>query len=246
MEKPIVVIETSKGTMELELWADVAPKTVANFVKLANEKFYEEEEMTEERNRQFNLGMITKSNKELNLRKVNSTLDDEQETGVMKMQLKEFDNFKKAIMFMVKEKFPYVSYIYGGFNEVHSFSMKYKVSLLGHKKECYICAKKEKEKNGLIKSFKNFGKMFKKTFHINRRDSYKKEESINNSLVNFEFKHEFTLDEIDKIFDNKSIIKYIGQSREDIDTENKLLPNSEEPQNKRNLKFVSNRQNQAS
>lgn len=41
MEKPIVVIETSKGTMELELWADVAPKTVANFVKLANEKFYD-------------------------------------------------------------------------------------------------------------------------------------------------------------------------------------------------------------
>ncbi|MBR5736987.1 MAG: peptidylprolyl isomerase [Verrucomicrobia bacterium] len=37
----IAVIETDKGTMTLELWSDVAPNTVANFEKLANEKFYD-------------------------------------------------------------------------------------------------------------------------------------------------------------------------------------------------------------
>lgn len=38
---PLAVIETSAGTMELELWNDVAPGTVDNFTKLANEKFYD-------------------------------------------------------------------------------------------------------------------------------------------------------------------------------------------------------------
>ena len=35
-----VVIETAKGNIELELYREVAPKTVENFVKLANEEFY--------------------------------------------------------------------------------------------------------------------------------------------------------------------------------------------------------------
>ncbi len=37
----VAVIETSKGTMVVEFWPEVAPKTVANFKKLANEKFYD-------------------------------------------------------------------------------------------------------------------------------------------------------------------------------------------------------------
>jgi peptidyl-prolyl cis-trans isomerase B (cyclophilin B) len=36
-----VVIETNLGHMEAELWPDVAPMTVANFVRLAEEGFYE-------------------------------------------------------------------------------------------------------------------------------------------------------------------------------------------------------------
>src|SRR5437016_13733526 len=35
------VIDTVKGTMELELYADEAPNTVANFEKLANSGFYD-------------------------------------------------------------------------------------------------------------------------------------------------------------------------------------------------------------
>ena len=37
----IAVIETDKGNIELELYRDVAPKTVENFVKLANDDFYD-------------------------------------------------------------------------------------------------------------------------------------------------------------------------------------------------------------
>jgi peptidyl-prolyl cis-trans isomerase B (cyclophilin B) len=39
-ENKIAVIETDKGSIKLELYADDAPRTVENFVKLANEEFY--------------------------------------------------------------------------------------------------------------------------------------------------------------------------------------------------------------
>lgn len=38
--KKIATIETSRGTIKLELFADKAPKTVANFEKLAKSCFY--------------------------------------------------------------------------------------------------------------------------------------------------------------------------------------------------------------
>ena len=34
-KNPVVVIETTKGTIELELWPSKAPKTVENFLKIA-------------------------------------------------------------------------------------------------------------------------------------------------------------------------------------------------------------------
>ena len=40
IEHPVVVLETDKGTVEMELYPDVAPKTVANFLKLVEMEFY--------------------------------------------------------------------------------------------------------------------------------------------------------------------------------------------------------------
>ena len=40
-KKEVAVIKTNKGEMVAEFWNDVAPKTVANFKKLAGEKFYD-------------------------------------------------------------------------------------------------------------------------------------------------------------------------------------------------------------
>lgn len=37
----VAVIETSKGSMTVEFWPDVAPKTVENFKKLARDGFYD-------------------------------------------------------------------------------------------------------------------------------------------------------------------------------------------------------------
>jgi len=39
--KPVLVIETSKGNMTVELWPDAAPETVKNFLKYADDKFYD-------------------------------------------------------------------------------------------------------------------------------------------------------------------------------------------------------------
>ena len=39
--KEVAVLETSAGTMVLEFWPDVAPKTVENFKKLARDEFYD-------------------------------------------------------------------------------------------------------------------------------------------------------------------------------------------------------------
>jgi len=37
---PQVIIHTTSGDMTVEFWSDVAPKTVANFLKLSREGFY--------------------------------------------------------------------------------------------------------------------------------------------------------------------------------------------------------------
>jgi cyclophilin family peptidyl-prolyl cis-trans isomerase len=41
VSNPVVIIETSKGTMEAELWEDKAPITVKNFLAYADEKFFD-------------------------------------------------------------------------------------------------------------------------------------------------------------------------------------------------------------
>ncbi|MEP7072497.1 MAG: peptidylprolyl isomerase [Verrucomicrobiota bacterium] len=40
-ESEVAVIKTSEGEMVIELWPDVAPKTVENFKKLSGENFYD-------------------------------------------------------------------------------------------------------------------------------------------------------------------------------------------------------------
>src|SRR4051812_42986775 len=39
-DKEVAVLKTSEGEMVIEFWPDVAPKTVANFIKLAKSGFY--------------------------------------------------------------------------------------------------------------------------------------------------------------------------------------------------------------
>jgi cyclophilin family peptidyl-prolyl cis-trans isomerase len=38
---PVVIMETSEGTIKIELWPDKAPKTVENFLAYVDDKFYD-------------------------------------------------------------------------------------------------------------------------------------------------------------------------------------------------------------
>ena len=50
---------------------------------------------------------------------------------------------KKSIGSMIKNNFPYVSYVYGGYEQVHKESKRFKVELINHKKDkCYLCKNK--------------------------------------------------------------------------------------------------------
>ncbi len=40
-DKPVVVMETSKGTIKIELWADKAPISVANFLRYTDNGFFD-------------------------------------------------------------------------------------------------------------------------------------------------------------------------------------------------------------
>jgi peptidyl-prolyl cis-trans isomerase B (cyclophilin B) len=41
VKHPMVILETSKGTIEIELWEDKAPKTVKNFLQYAEKGFFD-------------------------------------------------------------------------------------------------------------------------------------------------------------------------------------------------------------
>ena len=78
-------------------------------------------------------------------------------------KLKEYDNLRKTLKAMQKQNYPYVSFVYGGFYQIHEQSFKLGIELDLHDKEkCSLCYQKtqnknknkkdeEKEKNSLYK-----------------------------------------------------------------------------------------------
>ena len=71
-----------------------------------------------------------------------------------KNKLIEYDNTKNLIKNFVRKNYPYVSYIFGGFKEIHNYTMKLKIPLLNHEENyCYMCLeanKKTVKKDGLL------------------------------------------------------------------------------------------------
>ena len=67
-------------------------------------------------------------------------------------KLKEYDNFRNTLKTNQKENFPYVGYVYGGFNEVHDMSIKYGYELLFHNENnCALCLDKKGSKKKILK-----------------------------------------------------------------------------------------------
>ena len=55
---------------------------------------------------------------------------------------------RKTLKSMTKSNFPYVGYVYGGFNSVHEESKKYDIELINHNEEmCLLCNQDKKTEN---------------------------------------------------------------------------------------------------
>ena len=87
-------------------------------------------------------GLQSKTDKELDL-KILKTYLTKNKSKYIQPKLKEYDNFRKLIYNFMKKKYKYVSYVYGGFDKIHDESIKYKIPLLNHDENCFLCKKKK-------------------------------------------------------------------------------------------------------
>jgi hypothetical protein len=102
-------------------------------------------------------GLQTRINKEINVKTLKSHLRKDKSNRATN-RIKEYDNLKKIIKKFIKEDFPYISYVYGGYKDIHDESIKYSIPLLNHDDSCYLCLKKQRKSE----KFGFFTKIFKK------------------------------------------------------------------------------------
>ena len=126
-------------------------------------------------------GMLeqTKVNKELNLEEVKNLTDKE------KYSIKEYDNMRKTLNAMQKENFPYVGFVFGGWEEIHEESFLQNIELVNHDKEkCELCLEKRNKKK--------------------KKEKEKEKEKNKNDLANELWKSQITikLNELNKIVSN--------------------------------------------
>ena len=117
------------------------------------ERDYYTDNLSELDKKKMMFGLIKqqKIDKELNLENAqkNLTLKDI-------YKLKEYDNFRNTLKIMQKENFPYVGYVYGGFDEVHEESFKFNYELLFHNEEnCFLCQAKKFKRNARRRIYKS-------------------------------------------------------------------------------------------
>jgi hypothetical protein len=102
-----------------------------------------EENFYVESSQEINLFNIQfKNEKEINKDLVNKM------SKKKRLKLKEYDNMKKLLIALLENNFPYISFIYGGFESIHEEISKYKATdifLLNHDKNCEICKLKQEE-----------------------------------------------------------------------------------------------------
>ena len=99
-----------------------------------------------------------------------------------KFKLKEYDNMKKLLIALLENDFPYISFIYGGFEAVHEEVSHYNadIYLLNHDKNCEICKLKQQNNSWFSEQITSFIRK-SKTF-INNIELLKKENN-NNSYI---------------------------------------------------------------
>lgn len=141
------------------------------------EKIYSENISDRERKRMI-YGIQTKTSKEINLKNLKKLISKKNPDKV-NMKLKEYDNLKKLIHNFLKKNYKYISFVFGGFADIHDESIKFNIPLLNHDDNCRICKKKDKKKKRYGFISKLFGKS-KKDKNVNKLVTG---ESSENSLI---------------------------------------------------------------
>ena len=128
-----------------------------NFTEFENKYYTDNLSELDKKKMMFGLIKQRKVDKKLNLENAQKDL-----TWKEIYKLKEYDNFRNVLKTNQKQNFPYVGFVFGGFNEVHDISIKYGYDLLFHNEDnCIIClnkkgdaklVKKEKEMEEKIKN----------------------------------------------------------------------------------------------
>ena len=122
----------------------------------------------------------TKVDKELNLEDASKHL-----TAKQMFKLKEYDNMRNSLNHMQKENFPYVGYVYGGFNAIHEESYMQDIELINHnEKKCLLCLEKKKKKKEKKKKKNNEIKKDELTNELWSSQKKIKYEELNKLLKN--------------------------------------------------------------
>ena len=153
------------------------------------EKFYKTNISAEDEKKIMYGLMEKKTEKELNF-------DSEQLSKKQIFKLKEYDNLRKILKALKKQNYPYIGFVYGGFDLLHKKSLEYTIELLFHnEKTCILCNQKNNQKEK-AKSKKN------------TKDKKEKNE-LYNSL--WEHKKRIKYNKMNEIFkDSKTTSIYIG------------------------------------
>ena len=110
-----------------------------NYFEAFEEKFYIEESHKLRSKSQFLNSITLKILKKSEIKNLSSEEEN---------KLKEYDNFKNSIKILIKNNFPYISFAFGGFYNIHNNAIKLKIPLMNHE-NCTLC-KVVKKKESLI------------------------------------------------------------------------------------------------
>ncbi len=100
-------------------------------------------------------GLQTRVSKEINHKIVKQVLKRDK-SKQLNLKIKEFDIVKKTISSFLNKNYSFVSYVHGGFKDIHEDSLKYSIPLLNHDENCFICRsnrKKEPKRGFFAKLF---------------------------------------------------------------------------------------------
>ena len=102
-------------------------------------------------------------------------------------KLKEYDNMRSTLKNMIKNNFPYVGYVYGGFNSVHEESKKFDVELINHNEEtCLLCKQENKSNLGEESDYSFDSRLSERSELYNSLWSHKKKLSYKNLEIFFD------------------------------------------------------------